>query len=176
MPLGLLTVLVATVVALAGAVLWAAHRPAAVPPAAASPAPAPAPAPAGPVEAPAIRVLRGWDRARAQAYAAGDLAALRRLYLPGSRAGAADLAVLRRYVARGIRVTGMRMQLLAVDVRVHTPRLLQLRVTDRLTHAEAVGVGGGWHAALPRDAATVHELTLTRGPVSRWRVSSVKDR
>ncbi|MGZ4479315.1 MAG: hypothetical protein ACXVW2_11930 [Nocardioidaceae bacterium] len=174
MPLGLLTVLVATAVALAGAVLWAAHRPAAVPPAAASPAPAPAPA--GPVEVPAIRVLRGWDQARAQAYAAGDLAALRRLYVPGSRAGGTDLAMLRRYVARGIRVTGMRMQLLAVDVRVHTPRLLRLRVTDRLTHAEAVGVGGGWHAALPRDAATVHELTLTRGPVSRWRVSSVKDR
>ena len=166
--LGLLTVLVATAVALAGVVLWAARLDPAVRRASVSPARA--------VEVPAIRALRGWDRRRAEAYAAGDLAALRRLYVPGSRAGAADLAMLRRYVARGIRVTGMRMQLLAVDVRAHTPRLLRLRVTDRLTRAEAVAAGGGWHAALPRDRATVHELTMTRGPVSRWRVAAVRDR
>ena len=65
---------------------------------------------------PAADVLRAWDGRRAEAFAAGDLAALGRLYVPGSRAGTADRALLRGYLDRGLRVEGMRVQVLALDV------------------------------------------------------------
>ena len=49
---------------------------------------------------------------RSRAYARGDGAALADLYVAGSRTGAADRAVLRGYRERGLRVTGMRTQVL----------------------------------------------------------------
>src|SRR5215210_1945355 len=38
-----------------------------------------------------LSVLRDWDRARSAAWARGDVAALRRIYLTGSRVGAHDV-------------------------------------------------------------------------------------
>src|SRR5262245_58817074 len=64
------------------------------------------------VEKRAVRLLRAWDRRRARAYAHGDLAALEALYVPRSRTGAVDRAVLRGYVERGLKVTGMRSQVI----------------------------------------------------------------
>ena len=52
---------------------------------------------------------------RARAYARGDAAALRRLYVAGSRTGARRRApCCAAYVDRGLRVTGMRTQVLGV--------------------------------------------------------------
>ena len=61
----------------------------------------------------ALQVLRVWDAARSRAFARGDGAALADLYVAGSRTGAADRAVLLGYRERGLRVTGMRTQVLS---------------------------------------------------------------
>lgn len=136
------------------------------PPAPASPAAAASAAPATPgAPAPgasravaALGVLRAWDRARAAAWARGDPRALAALYVPGARAGVADVAMLRRWHARGLRVRGMSMQVLAAEVRVRAPDRLVLVVTDRL--AGAVAVPGG--LPLPRDQPTTRRLDLRR--------------
>lgn len=136
------------------------------PPAPASPAAAASAAPATPgAPAPgasravaALGVLRVWDQARAAAWARGDPRALAALYVPGARAGVADVAMLRRWHARGLRVRGMSMQVLAAEVRVRAPDRLVLVVTDRL--AGAVAVPGG--LPLPRDQPTTRRLDLRR--------------
>lgn len=117
-----------------------------------------------------VRVLRTWDRARARAWAAGDPGALRRLYTPGSRAGRTDVGLLRGYLGRGLRVTGMRMQVDSVAaVRADDDRL-ELRVTDRLVRA--VAVGRGVRVPLPRDGWTRRRLVLVRAGET-WRVAEV---
>ena len=119
----------------------------------------------------ALAVLRSWDDRRAAAWAAGDADGLARLYTAGSAAGAADVALLRRYTARGLVVRAMRMQLLRVQVLTSRPRVLVLEITDRL--ASAVAYAASTDArTLPRDAATTHRLVLRRvGGV--WRMARV---
>lgn len=119
---------------------------------------------------PGVEVLREWDEARAAAYATGSVASLRELYAAG--AGASDVRLLRSYVRRGYRVEGMRMQLLAVRVLTERPGCWRLRVTDRLTGAQAVGYGE--RLALPRDRASTRTVRLERGRDDRWRVVSVR--
>jgi hypothetical protein len=124
-------------------------------------------------EVPELAVLRRWDERRARAYAAGDLAGLRRLYVPGSTAGTADARLLRSYRQRDLRVVGMRMQVLAVDVTRQARTFLRIRVTDRL--ADAVAVGHRRRLTLPVDRASTHVVTLRRGPGHGWRMVSVLD-
>ncbi len=161
------TVLVGTAVVLllaAGLVARAAlhHPPARTTHAAPATAVAPAARDIGVVRAVgSLAVLRDWDRARAAAWAAGDPAVLRDLYAPGSAAGRADVAMLRRWTARGLRVEGMSMQVLSVELRLRTDRRLVLVVTDRLVGAVAVGPGGR-RSDLPRDGATRRRLELRR--------------
>lgn len=119
---------------------------------------------------PAVEVLRGWDEARAAAYASGSVGSLRELY--GRGAGASDVRLLRSYLRRGYRVEGMRMQLLAVTVLAHRPGRWLLRVTDRLAGAEAVGYDE--RVALPRDRASTRTVRLARGEGGRWRVVAVR--
>jgi hypothetical protein len=124
--------------------------------------------PAG-VTRPAVEVLRGWDEARAAAYASGSVRALRELYV--GAAGAGDVRLLRSYLRRGYRVEGMRMQLLAVEVLGHGPGTWRLRVTDRL--AGGVAVGNGERLTLPRDRASTRTVRLVRDGSGRWQVASV---
>lgn len=131
--------------------------------------PTPEPAAVGPPEA--VAVLHGWDQRRAAAWAAGDPGALRRLYTARSPAGAADLAMLRAWERRGLRVEGLRMQLLSVSVRVNAGRRLVLVVSDRL--AAAVAVGDGVRRALPRDAVSTRRLVLVRR-AGEWRVAQAR--
>jgi len=138
------------------------------------------PRPAGPVATPtsaggagAVAVLHDWDALRAAAWAAGDARALAALYTARSSAGTTDVALLRRYLARGLVVRGMRMQLLGVRVLVARPRRLEVEVTDRLASAVAVRAGDAAVARrLPDDAATTHRLTLRR-IADRWLVDAV---
>src|SRR4051812_29884388 len=88
-------------------------------------------------EPPAARVLQSWDRRRAAAYANGSARALRAAYVVGSRAGVADLALLRAYRERGGRVGGMRTQVLALTVLQHGPGRWHLPGTDRLPRGGA---------------------------------------
>jgi hypothetical protein len=131
-------------------------------------------APTGHPARSAVDLVRSWDRRRAAAFAAGDRRALARLYVPGSRARTSDLALLAAYRQRGLRVSGMRMQLFDVEELARSPRRWQLRVTDRLVGRVALTSGVG-RVRLPRDRATVHEVTFQR--VTReapWRVLSVR--
>jgi hypothetical protein len=118
----------------------------------------------------ALGVLRAWDVRRAAAWAAGDGAALAALYTDGSAAGRRDRAMLGRYVARGLRVRGMRMQVLAGKVRSRTAGRIVLVVTDRLAHA--VAVRRGTRVVLPRDRATRRTVVLRR-VTGEWRVAQV---
>jgi hypothetical protein len=117
-------------------------------------------------------VLRDWDRARARAWAEGDLGSLRRLYARGSVAGARDAAMLRRWTERGLRVRGMAMQVVAVALHERTQWRLVLVVTDRLVGA--VAVGRGREVALPRDGESTRRLAFRRTG-GRWVLASAQE-
>ena len=119
------------------------------------------------VESDAVRLLRAWDHRRARAYARGDAAALAALYVAGSRTGAADVAVLRGYLGRDLRVSGMRTQLLAADVVERGGRRLTVLVTDVLTRAVATSGTRRWE--LPRDRPSTRRVVLVR-VAGAWRV------
>jgi hypothetical protein len=121
----------------------------------------------------ALGILHAWDADRSTAYASGRAAPLRELYVPGSSAGRADVELLRRYHRRGLRVTGMRTQVLSLAVLVHRADLWRLRVTDRLVGAVAVGHGS--RTTLPRDLPSAHEITLMRADHGKWRVAGVRE-
>lgn len=121
---------------------------------------------------PAVRILRGWDHRRSRAYARGDLAAVAALYVPGSRASASDVALLRSYLRRGLRVEGLATQILAVDVLLRARTRLRLRSTDRVRGA--VAVGASTRVVLPRDQASTRVISLRRPSADvAWRVSDV---
>jgi hypothetical protein len=117
-----------------------------------------------------LAVLHDWDARRAAAWAAGDPRSLARLYTSRSGAGIADVALLQRYVDRGLRVRQMRMQVLASRVLVVRPRAITLEVVDRL--AAATVDAGAAGRRLPVDAATTHRLEL-RLVGGRWRMDRV---
>jgi hypothetical protein len=118
----------------------------------------------------AVAVLDAWDRRRAAAWAHGDAAALRSLYVPGSRAGRRDLAALAAYHRRGLRVRSMSRQVLAVRVRARTPGTLRLVVTDRL--AEGLVTGAGERVALPSSRPATRSVVLRR-VAETWKVAEV---
>jgi hypothetical protein len=134
------------------------------------PRPTAAPATA-PARSPALRVLHSWDDARSGAWATGDAAALRRLYVGGSAAGRADVRLLRRYLARGLVVRHLRMQVFAVRVMRRADGILRMRVTDRV--AGGVAVTGRHRLRLPVDRPTTHNIVLRR-VAGEWRVASVR--
>jgi len=118
-------------------------------------------------------VLHDWDRRRAAAWAAGDVAALQALYLPSSSAASADVALLRRYLSHGVRVRGMRMQVLRARVVASTPSVVEVEVTDRLAAGVAVRVDDPRVARrLPADGASTHMVRLRRVR-GRWLVARV---
>lgn len=119
-----------------------------------------------------LAVLREWDRDRAEAWQRGDAAALRRLYVSGSDAGRADLALLSAYAGRGLRVTGLRMQRGAVEVVSAQERRLVLVVTDRLARASIVGPGG--RVSMPRDRWSRRRVVLIR-IWGTWRAAEVRN-
>lgn len=123
-----------------------------------------------PIRPSAVEVVREWDTRRAAAYARGDLGALRDLYVPGSVVGRRDVAILRAYVRRGLRVAGLRTQLFEVRVLARGGGRLRLRVTDRVAGARAVGRDGA--VALPLGQPRTRDVVLVRG-AGRWRVAAV---
>lgn len=118
----------------------------------------------------AAAVLRAWDARRADAWAKGDVAALRELYVDG--AGAADVRLLRRYGDRGLRVQALTMQLLAVEVLAHRPGRWHLRVTDRVVAGTLVD--GRRRFRLPHDGAETRTIRLVREGREAWRVVEVR--
>src|SRR5688500_15295196 len=94
-----------------------------------------------------------WQARTLSAERALTVAALRALYARRSSAGRRDVRLLRRYAARGLRVSGLETQLLAVRVTDGSDRTgrLVLKVTDRV--AGAVAVRGSTRVPLPAGAA-----------------------
>jgi len=132
-------------------------------------------APPTPVSAPPSTprdTLAAWDSRRAEAWAAGDVAALRDLYVAGSRTGRADVRMLSAYVERGLRVEGITTQVLAWKVLEESADALTVRVTDRVVGG--VAVGEGTRSPLPRDRATTRIATL-RHVDGGWRMEEVRD-
>lgn len=115
-----------------------------------------------------VDILRGWDERRATAYAEGDLRALDALYIRGSRSGARDHRMLRQYVDRGLRIDGLRTQLLRAQVIEHDRRRLVVIVTDRLLPATAVG--DDTRADLPAGNVQTRQVTL-KASAEGWRVA-----
>lgn len=122
-------------------------------------------------EVAAARVVHAWDAQRADAWASQDVGALRSIYTPRSAAGRADVAMLRAWRARGLRVEGLQTQLLSVSVRVQADDRLVVDLVDRV--AGGVVVPGG--SALPADRPTAHTLVLRR-IAGEWRVRDALDR
>lgn len=177
LPRLLLVVLVLSALTVAVGAGWELDRGRPAPAPALAPAARPAPAaPAAPgtpgrADSAAVEVLRSWDVRRARAWARGDAPALRALYVSRSTAGRHDVAMLRAWTGRGLRVRGMRMQLLSAVVRRHTGDRIVLAVTDRLDRA--VAIGRDLRVVLPRDTASARVLTLRR-VTGVWRVVSVR--
>jgi hypothetical protein len=119
----------------------------------------------------ALAVLHRWDRRRSSAWAAGDVGALTRLYVPGSATGRQDVARLRRWTRRGLHVTGLRQQVAAVRVVRSGGRRLVVVATDRTVGARAVGAGR--RTALPLGGWATHRISLVRVS-GRWRVVEVR--
>lgn len=119
-----------------------------------------------------LEVLTDWDRARAAAWRRGDAAALAELYAAGSVAGRADRALLAAYDARGLRVSGLRMQRAAVEVVAADAERVALRVTERLVGATAIGPRG--RTMLPHDGWSVRRVVL-RAAGDGWQVVEVTD-
>lgn len=124
-------------------------------------------APTGPAA-----ILSLWDERRADAWAAGDLEALRGLYAAGSRAGAADVGLLRHYVERGLTVEGLTTQVLSLEVVRRTPARLVVVVTDRVVGGRAVG--GAAPVPLPGDRASTRQVVLVRAG-EEWLVAEARD-
>jgi len=120
-----------------------------------------------------LEVLHAWDRRRAAAWAHGDAASLGQLYVSGSRARSADLALLRHYTGRGLVVSGLRMQVLRARVLVDRPWVLVLEVTERLATARAAPAAALTASrALPAGGVTTHLLRF-RKVGAAWLVAAV---
>jgi hypothetical protein len=114
-------------------------------------------------ERPVVRALgqlRRWDERRAAAYAASDLGRLRRLYAPGSRAGARDVRILRSYADRGLIVEELAVQVLDVRLVSASPQSVRLRVLDRVAGGAVVPTSGRGEAMLPSGRPTLRTVTM----------------
>lgn len=129
-----------------------------------SPGGAPATGPRG--------VLADWDSRRSAAWADGDVTALRKLYVAGSRTGRADARMLAAYADRGLRVVGLATQVLALEVLDESADELAVRVTDRVVGGVVTGETGG--TPLPRDRASTRTLALRRVD-GVWLMATVRD-
>lgn len=117
-------------------------------------------------------VLADWDARRAAAWADGDVAALRGLYVTGSPTGRADAEMLAAYVDRGLRVDGLATQVLALEVLDQAADELTVRVTDRIVGGAVVGAAG--RRVLPRDRPSTRTLALRR-VAGEWLMATVRD-
>ncbi|WP_344734657.1 hypothetical protein [Nocardioides fonticola] len=142
------------------------------------------PAPERP-EVAAARAFAEWDAARAEAWAADDPHALAALYRGAAARG--DLEALARWHARGLRVTGLRTQVLALEVLDSNAGRYRLRLRARIADtARVVGLsvdgggggddegGGDAGTPLPHDTARTRVVVLARVD-GAWRVERISE-
>lgn len=134
------------------------------------PAATPTPAARGGPPTDPLAVVHRWDARRAAAYRAQAPRRLRRLYVAGSPAAAADVASLRAYRRRGVRVTAMAPQVFGIRVLVRTRSRLRVQLTGRVG---ATGADGRRCRRLPTSPVSTRELTLRRRH-GRWLMAAVR--
>lgn len=117
-------------------------------------------------------VLAGWDTDRAQAWRRGDPAALRDLYVPGSRAAVRDLELLRRWDRAGWRLRELRTEVQRLSVLGVSRRQVVLRVRDRVVGVLAEDERTGRLRRWPPQQWQTRTLRLRRAE-TRWKVASV---
>jgi hypothetical protein len=120
--------------------------------------------------------LRGLDRTRSAAFAAGDTGALEQVYAAGSPALRRDRRALRDLAAAGLRAAGVRLR--AVDVRVVSTAddEVRLAVNDELAAYRLLDARTGRLVERRPGRGRVRWLlTLVRQP-SGWRIWDVTRR
>jgi hypothetical protein len=116
----------------------------------------------------AVRVLEAWQERRARAYSSGDVAALRRLYVPGSEAGRRDCAVLAAYAARGVT---LRLQTHTTRLSVLASRSRHVVLRQRAVVRTVARLLHGRERALPSPGAQWRRVVL-RLEEGRWLLSA----
>ena len=118
----------------------------------------------------ALTVLHDWDARRARAWTTDDTRALRSLYVPGARAGQADVHLLNAYRAQGLGVRRLVTQVYAVRVLHRGTGSLGLSVFDRVAGGELVR---GRHAVTLRSSQPVTRLIELRRVAGHWLVAGI---
>ena len=118
----------------------------------------------------ALEVLHDWDAQRERAWAQADPRALRRLYVPGSAAGRADIRLLRAYRSHGLVVQRLVTQVFAVRVLRDDASSLRLRVFDRVAGGEVLEHGEV--VPLRSSRPVTRTITFSRD-AGTWRVSGI---
>ncbi|HET7326303.1 MAG TPA: hypothetical protein VFJ14_03375 [Nocardioidaceae bacterium] len=119
-----------------------------------------------------VQVLARLDARRSAAFAAGDAAALGRVYVDGSPALRTDRRLLRRYADRGLHVTGLRLRVAAVRLLAVGETHAVLQVRDRVA-AGRVEDDDGNARPLGDDTWSRHRLRLERGG-DGWRIADLE--
>lgn len=96
---------------------------------------------------------------------------LRSVYLPGSAQLAQDVGMLRAYVHRGLRVSGVRTRCMVVTLERQLPGRASLVVVDALGEAVAHDAQGSTQP-LPRDLPTRHRIRLVM-TAGGWRIAGI---
>ena len=115
-------------------------------------------------------VLNGLNRTRSRALQQMRLALLGRVYLRGTPVLRRERALLTSYRDRGVALLGARLRTARVRVVSRTPRLLILRVVERLGPTTAV-LRHGQQVLLPADAPTRRRLRLVSTSAG-WRIAA----
>ena len=159
----IVAVLVVALVAVGLGGLWGRHDGGDAVFAAAPPAERATSSPSASAPAPSwLTVMAALERARARAYATGNVVLLDAVYAKGSRVGSADRRLLSRLAGRKERVVGLRTYVQHADVVTTGGRRVTLQVADALTSYDVIGPDG-----------RVQRHGLGR-PASDWRVTLVR--
>jgi hypothetical protein len=168
------------VMAVALGITWGRHggpRAAALPPPPASTRNASRPSlPAASTEASAAswrRVVTRLEQQRMRAYATGDPGLLASLYDPASRAGARDVAMLRRLTRLGLRTRGFQPSVTAVVLQAASASRSVLRVEDALSAYDVVDPHGDVVVHGPARPARTFVLVLVEQSGS-WRIATLR--
>lgn len=115
-------------------------------------------------------VLARLDARRERAWRRGSTALLAQVYVAGSAELALDSAHLRAYLARGLRVEGVSLDVRRLRVVDAHEGMVRLRVVDELGPVRATTADGRTRR-LPTDLPTAHIVELRRQ--DRWRISRI---
>jgi hypothetical protein len=147
----------------------------------ATPIPTPMPTPTepnAPEPAPSIDewrvILEALDESRSAALAAGDLAALKAVYVVGSPAYEADRRLAERVIRDGLHPIGLHFTVESVIALDLSDSQVRLRVVDRLDPYQLVGADGADGADVEASGRgrTTWDIALTRVGAA-WRIFDV---